>query len=182
MIELRKKRVLKKKFKYFLTIYTVFLLAVLVVNNLSNQTTESKYRSVVNKNGNVQVAKPIVTIENDTTNRNIVNGSKVIKYFNVTNYDGNVTTDVAMDYYIQVVDGEDNVISDARVFYQTYDDDPNDFTEITKETSGTYNGYFKGISFTTARKSQGYKLVIDKVIDYDEVDVQVVAVQKEVSN
>lgn len=179
---MKKKRVLKKKFKYFLAIYTVFLLFVLIINNLSNQTTEAKYKSVVNNSGTVQVAKPIVTIENDTTNRNIVNGSKVVKYFNVTNYEDDEVTDVAMDYYIKVVDGSANVISDASVYYQTYDDDPNDFTQITPEASGTYSGFFKGISFTTARQSQGYKLVIDKVIDYNEVDVKVIAVQKEVTN
>ena len=78
--------------------------------------------------------------------------------------------------------GSENVINDARVYYQTYDDDPNDFTEITKESSGTYSGYFKGISFTTSRKSQGYKLIIDKVSDYNSVDVKIVAIQKEVTN
>lgn len=155
---------------------------VLVINKFSSQTTLAKYRNVVNKNGDIQVARPIVTIENDTTNRNIVNGSSVIKYFNITNYDGNTITDVAMDYYIKIVDGSDNVISDASLFYQTYEDDPNDFTEIFQENSGTYNGFFKGVSSTTNRKSQGYKLIIDKVIDYSEVDVHVIAVQKEVNS
>lgn len=182
MINLKKKRILKKKFRYFLSVYTVILLLIIIVNYLSNQTSEAKYKSIVNKSGTLEVAKPIVTIENDTTNKNIVNGSKVIKYFNVTNYENSTVTDVAMDYYIKIVDGSNNVINDARVYYQTYDDDPNDFTEITKEASGTYSGYFKGISFTTTRKSQGYKLVIDKVIDYNEVDVKVIAIQKEVSS
>lgn len=182
MRSVKKRRVLKKKFKYFLAIYTVFLLFVLVINNFTNQTSEAKYKSVVNNSGTLQVAKPIVAIENDTTNKNIVNGSKVIKYFNVTNYQNNNVTDVAMDYYIKIVDGNNNVISDARVYYQTYDDDPNDFTEITKETSGTYNGYYKGVSFTTARKSQGYKLIVDKVTDYDEINIKVIAIQKEVTS
>lgn len=179
---MKKRRILKKKFKYFLVIYTVILLFVLVISNLSLKTTQAKFKSVVDKNGIIEVAKPIVTIENDTTNRNIVNGSKVVKYFNVTNYEDNDVSDVAMDYYIKVVDGSNNDISDARVFYQTYENDPNDFTEITKESSGTYNGYFRGISFTTSRKSQGYKLVIDKVVDYNQVNIKIKAIQKEVTN
>jgi len=179
---LKKRRILKKKFKYFLVIYTVILLFALVISNLSLKTTQAKFKSVVDKNGIIEVAKPIVTIENDTTNRNIVNGSKVVKYFNVTNYEDNDVSDVAMDYYIKVVDGSNNDISDARVFYQTYENDPNDFTEITKESSGTYNGYFRGISFTTSRKSQGYKLVIDKVVDYNQVNIKIKAIQKEVTN
>ena len=179
---LKKEIILKKKYKYFLTIYTVILLVVLVINYIASSTTQSKYRSTVTKSGNAQIAKPIVTIENDTVNRNIVNGGKTTKYFNVTNYDDDEVTDVAMDYYILIVDGDDNVLSDARLYYQTYDNDPNDFTEITKENSGTYNGYFKGVSFTTTRHSQGYKLTIDKVLDYDEVNVKIKAIQKEVSS
>lgn len=182
MITLKNKRVLRKKFKYFLAIYIIFLWIILVFNHLAGSSTEAKYTSVVNKTGNAVVAKPVVTIQNDSTNKNIVNGSRVIKYFNVTNYDNDLVTDVAMDYYILIVDGSENVINDARVYYQTYDDDPNDFTEITKESSGTYSGYFKGISFTTSRKSQGYKLIIDKVSDYNSVDVKIVAIQKEVTN
>ena len=176
---MKKRRVLKKRLKYFLGIYTVTLLFVLV----TIFTTSAKYSSSITKtSSNISIARPIITIENDTNTRNIVNGSKVIKYFNVMNYENNNVTDVAMDYYIKIVDGNNNVISDARVYYQTYDDDPNHFTEITKETSGTYNGYYKGVSFTTARKSQGYKLIVDKVTDYDEINIKVIAIQKEVTS
>ena len=172
------KRVLRKKYKYFLTIYSVILLLVLV----TCFTTSAKYSSSVDKTSNsVAIAKPIVEMENDTTTKDIVNGSKVVKYFTVSNYKDEEVTDVAMDYYIKIVNENNEIIDDATLYYQVAEDNPNDFVQINKETSGTYSGYFKGISFTTSKKQQGYKLIIDKVTGYNKVDVKVVAVQKEVN-
>lgn len=178
MISVKKIRLIKKKYKYFFAVYSVILLFVLV----TYFTTSAKYLSTVTKTSdNISIARPIVEIVNDSNAVNIVNGSNVVKYFNVINYENDEVTDVAMDYYIKIVDGNNNVINDVKVYYQVSEDDPNDFVEITKETSGTYSDYFKGISFTTSKKKQGYKLVIEKVADYDKVEVKVVAVQKEVN-
>lgn len=175
---MRTKRVLKRKFKYFFTFYFVLLFLIVI----SSLISFSKYSSIVSSNkASISIAKPIVEMNNDISTADIVDGSKVIKYFTVSNYNVNDTTDVGMDYYIYIVNEYGEVIDNLTLYYQIDEDNPNEFYVVNKITEGEYAGYYQAESFTTTKHQHGYKLVIDEVSNYSQIYVKIVAIQKEVN-
>lgn len=175
---MKTKRVLKRKFKYFFTFYFVLLFFVII----SSLISFSKYSSTISPNEiSVSIAKPIVEMNNDISTTDIVDGSKIIKYFTVTNYNVDDTTDVGMDYYIYIVNENNDVIDNLTLYYQIDENNPNEFRAVDKITEGEYAGYYQTESFTTTKHQHGYKLVIDEVSGYSQINVKIVAIQKEVN-
>lgn len=173
--EVKKKRVLKRKFKYFFCFY--FALAFITIISFSF----SKYKTVIDKSTTISIAKPIVEINAEEDSNDIVDGASVVRYFSVSNYNDNNATEVGLDYYIYIVNENNELINDARVYYQVDNDNPNDFKLLEKVTTGDYTGYFKTHGFTIEPTIHNYKLVIDSVSGYNKIQIKVKAVQKKVN-
>lgn len=156
----------------------ILVCSVILVLSLSL----AKYFSTVEVDGiSVAVAKPVIEIDNDLNTTDIVDGTSVIKYFTVSNYNASESTDVGLDYYLYVVNEDNELIDDVSIYYQSEDNNPNEYMLASKINDGQYTGYFKAKDFTTAKEKHEYKLVIDSVSGYNEISVKVLAVQKDVS-
>lgn len=172
---MKKKRVLKRKFKYFFGFYFILVFLTLI------STSFSKYKTTSDTNTNVKIAKMIVEIENDSSASDIVVGSSVTRYFSISNFNEEGTTDVAFDYYIYIVNEQNEIIDDAKIYYQIEKDNPNEFSLLDKITTGNYSGYFQTQGFSTTKESHNYKLVVDCVSDYNTIEIKVEAIQKKVN-
>lgn len=165
---------IKKKFKYFLVFYFIIVFFTVIF------FTYSKYASSLQKTGSLSIAKPIIEINNDETKTDIVIGTSVTRYFSVSNFNDTQTTDVGLDYYLYVVDEDGNVITDATLYYQIDDNNPNEYDELSKITVGEYKGFFEKKDFTTTKETHNYKLVVDHISSYSKIEIKVKAIQKKV--
>lgn len=176
---MKKKRVLKKKYRDFLTLYMIFSILFLSRYALS-KFTFSKFVSSQNKSTSITMAKPIINIENNSNLTNIVSNSSIEEYFSVSNYNETRTTDIGLDFYIYFVDENGDLINNVNLYVQSEDNNPNEFTEITKITSGEFSGYYNAGDFTTTRTTKNFKITVAHVIGYSEINVKVKAIQKRV--
>ena len=170
---------MKRKLNIKITVLLICILIVIITFSFSLSKYLSKNNSSIT---NISIAKPIIEIENDITETNIVNGESVVKYFTVSNYNTDESTDIAMDYYLYAVNEENNLIDNITIYYQTEANNPNEYTLAPKINDGIYTGYFKAKEFTTKKEKHEYKLVVDSVNDYTKIYVKVLAVQKDVNS
>ena len=174
---MKKKRVLKNKFKYFFGFYLIFLFLLIIKTSMGKYTS-----SLGEKSTTLTVAKPVIKLNIETPSSNdVVNGGDIVRYFSVSNKDNNVVTEVGLDYYIYVVDENDNLINNTHVYFQIDNDNPNEFQELTQISSGVYSGYFETSGFTINEETHNYKLVVNNVSGFNQVNIKVKAVQKRVS-
>ena len=174
---MKKKRVLKKKFKCFFGLYLIFIFFVIIKTSMGKYTS-----SLGEKSTTLTVAKPVIKLNVETPiSIDVVNGGDIVRYFSVSNKDNNVVTEVGLDYYIYVVDENDNLINNAHIYFQTDNDNPNEFQELTRISSGDYSGYFETSGFAINEEIHNYKLVVNNVSGFNQVNIKVKAVQKRVS-
>ncbi len=166
----------------------VFLLVILIVT--ISVDTLARYIGLFTNNAKAEVANLIIETNGEKIGTNLARGKNIKQYFSISNYSTETeVTDVAYDYYIFIVDENDEIIPDAKLYkYQVMpssnlitQDNPNTYVEVPKIIDGEYKDGFYGGELFLEKSIEEFRLEIDD-IQNTEVHIKTIAVQKELTN
>ena len=164
------------------------LVALGITSIIICEATYAKFGDKIDNIISVETANMVVNTSGETHKNTILKGSDIEQIFSVENYNEYKVTEVAYDYYIYVIDGDNNILTNAKIYknvpIQTYNVinkiDNNNYEELQIQTEGEYKDSFYGGEFFLDKKTEQYKLVIEN-IQSSQVRIKVVGVQKNVS-
>lgn len=139
--------------------YVRLLLAVFIIFalfNIMSSFTEAKFAGQMNKSSGVTVAKPALNVVNQDSNKEILPHVPTEFKISVSNFEGNITSEVAMEAVLKIT--KDN--SPLNYSYKVYDTTSN--ADVLIDPS-TYKARFDA----GVKKTYTYKLVV--VLESDDV-------------
>ena len=113
----------------------MFIFILIIIIAFTGKIASSRFNSEANKNGNLNIAKPIVELEQVSSNNftNMKPGDTVEYTFNVKNNNGSNTNEVTMNYYIEVTYNNNNL----PLTYEIYDITTGSEVQLTTNNNQT---------------------------------------------